>query len=69
MADGTGKSRKLVNILGVPSILLVIYFGGWIFSVFTAIVIVLCTIEYQKLVNQINGSISLFLIMKKTPKC
>ena len=63
MADGTGKTRGLVNILGVPGILLVIYFGGWMFSIFSCVVIVLCTIEYKKLVEQLGGSISLFLII------
>ena len=63
MADGTGKSRKLVNILGVPGILVTIYFGGLIFDLFAFLVVVLCTLEYKKLVANLDCNINFLLIL------
>ena len=63
MADATGKSRKLVNILGVPGILVTIYFGGLIFDLFAFLVVVLCTLEYKKLAANLDCNINFLLIL------
>ena len=48
------KPRTLVNLLGIPGILTVIWLGGWWFSLFVWVVILLGSVELKKLV-QIQG--------------
>ncbi len=59
----TSKPRTLVNILGVPGILLMIYLGGFWFSAFITVVILLGIIELKSLTEHHGGDILYRLIM------
>ena len=57
------KSRTLVNIIGVPLILGSIYIGGYLFVSLISVIIILGTIEYNKLLNKSSAKPSMGLLM------
>ena len=58
------KSRTLVNIIGIPLILGSIYIGGYLFTSLISVIIILGTIEYNKLLikNSAKPTMSLLMI-------
>lgn len=49
MTDISPKGRKLINALGIPGILLMIWLGGFYFSIFITVVVVLALKEFYSL--------------------
>jgi len=64
MSDISPKGRKLINILGIPGILLMIWLGGVYFSIFITVVVVLALKEFYNLYNSkgIYASLSMGLV-------
>lgn len=54
------KSRTLINLIGMPSLLGIIYLGDLFFTTFIYIVILLGTIEISKICNDKNYSVNVF---------
>ena len=52
------KPRTLINLIGIPSLLSIIYFGDLIFTTFIYIVIFLCTKELKNICKQKEYSIN-----------
>lgn len=59
----TSKPRTLVNILGVPGILLMIYLGGFWFTAFITTIILLGHIELNSLAKHYGGNILYRFVM------
>ncbi len=57
------KPRTLVNILGIPGILTVIWLGGWWFFAFILVVAIIGAIELKNLATMQKGSPSLVLLI------
>ena len=62
------SSRLIVNLLGIPSLLFIIYvgdntFGIPLFSIFTGIVICLGVIEIPKFVKNLNGRPAVYILL------
>ena len=57
------KSRTLVNIIGIPLILGSIYIGGYLFASLISVIIILGTIEYNKLLIKNSAKPTMSLLM------
>ncbi len=64
MTDNSNKGRTLINVIGIPSLLFLIWLGGIYFAIFISIVIFLSLKEFYKNYQQNNifASLSLGLI-------
>ena len=60
------KSRTLINLIGMPSLLGIIYLGDLFFTTFIYIVILLGTLEIPKICKQKNYSVNMFWL---NPMC
>ena len=54
MIKSKSRARTLINVIGIPSLLSIIYYGGSLFTVFIFLVIFLCTYELKN-ISSIKG--------------
>ena len=62
MTNNSKNTRSLVNILGIPLILISIYFV-FLFPVMILIVLSFCSLEYVKLINKLNSELSISILL------
>ena len=62
MIKSENRSRTLINVIGAPLLLSVIYFGGVLFDTFIFLVIFLCTKELNSIIKIKGFSLNLFLL-------
>ena len=60
MNKSKNKSRTLINLIGLPSILFIVYQGGLIFNLFVTVVMFLAIKELSQLMIKILESISYY---------
>ena len=51
MIKSKTRARTLINVIGIPSLLAIIYYGGNIFTAFIYLVMFLCTYELSNICN------------------
>ena len=54
MIESKTRARTLINVIGMPSLLAIIYYGGNLFTAFIYLVIFLCTYELKN-ISSIKG--------------
>ena len=54
MIKSKTRARTLINVIGMPSLIAIIYYGGNVFTAFIYIVIFLCTYELKN-ISSIKG--------------
>ena len=54
MIESKSRARTLINVIGMPSLLAIIYYGGIVFTTFIFLVIFLCTYELRN-ITKIKG--------------
>lgn len=70
MIESKTRARTLINVIGMPSLLAIIYYGGNVFIAFIYLVIFLCTYELKNISSIKGYSINLsFLYIIYTLMC
>ena len=67
MNKAKNKSRTLINLIGLPSILFIVYQGGLIFKLFLCLVMFLAIIEFSELMNIKGYSINKLFLFSFIP--
>ena len=67
MKTKNNKSRTLINVVGLPSILFIVYQGGMLFYLFIGLVMFLATKEFSELMKIKNYSINTIFLYLLIP--